>query len=307
MVRRAADGSVIGYQGIIRDVTERKRMEKELRSVRSMAAGFVAIEDGERRRIAVDLHDRVGQTLIGVADEDRSAAAGGREKERQALLDGLQGLLDRMDGELRTLIFELSPPVLHDFGLLAGLRWLAGKLETEHGPCGCAWKARGTARSPMRACALRCSAAFASCCSTSAATPARTRPWCPCAATRRELSLTVADRGRGFEPSPDTARHRLSFGLFSIGECLSQAGGSFEIESAPEQGTRCLLIVPSSSLGGKGLPMTARVVLVDDHELVRDGLRALFARGTRSSRWWGKQKNARTRRWSRSRPAGRTS
>ena len=64
------------------------------------------------------------------------------------------------------------------------------------------------------------------------------------------LSLTVADRGRGFEPS-DKARHRLGFGLFSIGECLSQAGGSFEIESAPRQGTRCLLSVPSSSLGRK--------------------------------------------------------
>ena len=113
VVRRAADGSVIGYQGIVRDVTERKRMEKELRS---MAAGFVAIEDGERRRIAVDLHDRVGQTLIASQMKIEVLRQAG-EKERQALLDGLQGLLDRMDGELRTLIFELSPPVLHDFGL----------------------------------------------------------------------------------------------------------------------------------------------------------------------------------------------
>ena len=66
-----------------------------------------------------------------------------------------------------------------------------------------------------------------------------------------QLSLAVADRGRGFEPSPEGARQPSGFGLFSIGECLSQAGGTFDIESAPGQGTRCVLSVPSSSLEGK--------------------------------------------------------
>ena len=66
----------------------------------------------------------------------------------------------------------------------------------------------------------------------------------------RQLSL-VAYRGRGFEPSPDEARQGLGFCLFSIGDCLSQSGGSFEIESEPEQGTRCVLAVPSSSLEPK--------------------------------------------------------
>ena len=249
VVRRGADGSVIGYQGIVRDVTERKRLEKELRS---MAAGFVAIEDGERRRIAVDLHDRVGQTLIASQMKIEVLRQAG-EKERQALLDGLQGLLDRMDGELRTLIFELSPPVLHDFGLLAGLRWLAGKLETEHG-LRVRLESEGDCEVPdegLRATLFRCLRELLLNVCRHAGTDAAV------VSLRRDetqLSLTVADRGRGFEPSPDTARHRMSFGLFSIGECLSQAGGSFEIESAPEQGTRCLLIVPSSSLGEKDSP-----------------------------------------------------
>ena len=248
VVRRAPDGSVIGYQGIIRDVTERKRLEKELRS---MAAGFVAIEDGERRRIAVDLHDRVGQTLIASQMKIEVLRQAG-EKERQALLDGLQGLLDRMDGELRTLIFELSPPVLHDFGLLAGLRWLAGKLETEHG-LRVRLESEGDCEVPdegLRATLFRCLRELLLNVCRHAGTDAAV------VSLRRDetqLSLTVADRGRGFEPSAK-ARHRLSFGLFSIGECLSQAGGSFEIESAPEQGTRCLLIVPSSSLGEKDSP-----------------------------------------------------
>ncbi len=252
MVRRAPDGSVRGYQGIVRDVSERKRMEKELREyheqVRAMAAGFVAIEDRERRRIAVDLHDRVGQTLA--ASQMKIGVLRQAEEERQALLDDLHGLLDRMDGELRTLIFELSPPVLHDFGLMAGLQWLAGKLEQEHG-LRVRLESEGDCEVPeegLRATLFRCLRELLLNVSRHAGTDAAV------VSLRRDetqLSLAVADRGQGFEPSPDGARQRLGFGLFSIGECLSQAGGSFDIESAPGQGTRCVLAVPSSALERK--------------------------------------------------------
>ncbi len=212
-------------------------------------AGFVAIEDRERRRIAVDLHDRVGQTLaasqmkIGVLRQ-------AEEEERQAMLDDLQGLLDRMDGELRTLIFELSPPVLHDFGLVAGLRWLAGKLEQEHG-LRVRLESEGDCEVPeegLRATLFRCLRELLLNVFRHAGTDAAV------VSLRRDetqLSLAVADRGQGFEPSPDGARQRLGFGLFSIGECLSQAGGTFDIESAPGQGTRCVLAVPSSALERK--------------------------------------------------------
>ena len=242
VVRRAADGSVIGYQGIVRDVTEARRMDRELREyheqVRSMAAGIVA----------VDLHDGVVQVLAAsrMQVEALRQAAG---EERQALLDDLQGLLDRMDGELRTLIFELSPPVLHDFGLLAGLRWLAGKLEEEHG-LRVRLESEGDCEVPdegLRATLFRCLRELLLNVCRHAGTDAAV------VSLRRDetkLSLAVADRGRGFEPSPEGVRQPSGFGLFSISECLLQSGGSFDIESAPGQGTRCLLAVPSSSLGG---------------------------------------------------------
>ena len=159
VVRRAPDGSVIGYQGIVRDVTERKRMEKELREyheqVRSMAAGIVAIEDRERRRLAVDLHDGVGQVLAASRMQVEALRQAG-ERERQALIDDLHGLFDRMRGELRTLVFDLNPPVLHDFGLVAGLQWLAGTARTGARVAGAPGKrgglrgsGRGSARYPV--------------------------------------------------------------------------------------------------------------------------------------------------------------
>ena len=253
VVRRAPDGSVIGYQGIVRDVTERKRMEKELREyheqVRSMAAGIVAIEDRERRRLAVDLHDGVGQVLAASRMQVEALRQAG-ERERQALIDDLHGLFDRMRGELRTLVFDLNPPVLHDFGLVAGLQWLAGKLEQEHGlrvRLECEGNCE-VADEGLRATLFRCLRELLLNIARHAGTDAAV------VSLRRDetqLSLAVADRGRGFDPHLEGPRQRSGFGLFSIGECLRQAGGTFDIESAPGQGTRCVLAVPSPSLERK--------------------------------------------------------
>lgn len=66
-----------------------------------------------------------------------------------------------------------------------------------------------------------------------------------------ELRVVVEDSGRGFDPlHPEGIRHRFGFGLFSIRECMTQAGGSFHIESTPGQGTRCQLTVPGQERKG---------------------------------------------------------
>ena len=239
VVRRAADGSVLGYQSIVRDVTEARRL----------AAEFVAIEDHERRRIAADLHDRVGQTLAAsrMKIEDLRQAD---EEERQTLLHDIDGLLERTMEELRTLVFDLSPPELHYYGLVAALHSLAGQLDKEHGlrvSLVCEGDCE-VAEEGLRATLFRCLRELLLNVVRHAGTDAAA------VSLRRDgtgLSLAVADRGRGFDPSPEAARQGTGFGLFSIGECLRQAGGSFDIESTPGQGTRCVLAIPSPLLEKK--------------------------------------------------------
>ena len=192
VVRRAADGSVLGYQSIVRDVTEAKRM----------AAQFVTIEDRERRRIAAGLHDGAGQTLAlsRMTIEDLRQAD---EEERQTLLDDLNGLLERVRGELRTLVFDLSPPVLHHYGLVAALHWLAELLEKEHG-LRVSLECEGdceVAEEGLRATLFRCLRELLLNVVRHAGTDAAA------VSLRRDrtgLSLAVADRGRGFDPSPET-------------------------------------------------------------------------------------------------------
>ena len=152
--------------------------------------------------------------------------------------------------ELRTLVFDLSPPELHYYGLVAALHSLAGQLEKEHGlrvSLVCEGDCE-VAEEGLRATLFRCLRELllnvVRHAGTDAAAVSLRRD-------RRELSLAVVDRGRGFDSPAEGARQRTGFGLFSIGECLRQAGGSFEIESTPGQGTRCVLAVPSQLLEQK--------------------------------------------------------
>ena len=107
------------------------------------------------------------------------------------------------------------------------------------------------------------------------------------------LCIEVIDEGKGFEVAAAETRRDLSskFGLFSIQERMKALGGSFEIKSETGQGTRCILALPLSKdsidqivisppgesfdvpLAVKG---TIRIILVDDHAMVRQGLRSLL-------------------------------
>jgi CheY-like chemotaxis protein len=114
-----------------------------------------------------------------------------------------------------------------------------------------------------------------------------------------DLTIEVADAGRGFDasarPSGQPGQDPLrQFGLFSIKERMEALGGRFVVESAPGRGTRASLMLPCGSKrpdlvtpavqGVAGLAGVAvakregatRVLLVDDHAMVRQGLRGIL-------------------------------
>jgi CheY-like chemotaxis protein len=117
----------------------------------------------------------------------------------------------------------------------------------------------------------------------------------------RSIRLTVLDRGRGFEPDRLDAASQNGFGLFNIRERIQLLGGSMTVHSTPGRGSRFVLTIPQSVPGKKTThksqtPILAtstasttrqtkerlaaahkhRVLLVDDHKVMRDGLAALL-------------------------------
>jgi CheY-like chemotaxis protein len=116
-----------------------------------------------------------------------------------------------------------------------------------------------------------------------------------------QIQIAVADQGVGFNPASLRAANATTggLGLFSLIERLAHLGGRMEIDSSPGKGTRITLFAPLSSLPLKTAPLVAekqtfvsapnkrqtpsdnkekriRVVLVDDHKIVRQGLAALL-------------------------------
>ena len=107
---------------IVRDVTERKRAEEELRQLTSR---LLRLQDEERRRIAGELHDVTAQNLLamtlGLAEVQRQPD--GLSEEVRNALARCQTLGRQSLQEIRTLSYLLHPPLLDEAGLVSALRW----------------------------------------------------------------------------------------------------------------------------------------------------------------------------------------
>jgi PAS domain S-box-containing protein len=123
-VVRANDGRVLHYEGIVEDITMRKRAEE---SMRQLSGRLLRLQDEERRRIARELHDTTAQSLAALAINLS------RVKESVVLSDPAASgclnesleLAEQCSREVRTLSYLLHPPLLEETGLASALRWYA--------------------------------------------------------------------------------------------------------------------------------------------------------------------------------------
>jgi PAS domain S-box-containing protein len=121
----AKDGDVVTQMGIVvQDITGLKRAES---AVRRLSGRLLQVRDDERRRLARDLHDSLGQTLTAIKmnlsylGRDTSNLDG---RGRNAVAESKE-LVDNSLKEVRTLSHLLHPPMLDDVGLVAAIRWYA--------------------------------------------------------------------------------------------------------------------------------------------------------------------------------------
>jgi PAS domain S-box-containing protein len=135
-----------GLNGIVvnvRDVTERKRYEEELRisrdQIRRLAARAETSREEERVRIAREIHDEIGQMLSvlkldvdGLAFEHRPLSAAARARFDEHIARML-GTIDLSADVVRRIAAELRPAILQDLGLAAALQWQLREFESRTG------------------------------------------------------------------------------------------------------------------------------------------------------------------------------
>lgn len=298
-----------------RKVTERTGELSHSRSrLRALASQLTLVEQRERQRIAEELHDYLAQLLVL-----------GRMKLGQAKRDEMtprsRNFIAESDDVLaqaltytRSLVAELSPPVLRESGLPKAIQWLAEQMTrrdmTIAVDCNIDYSSVNEDQSVLL---FQSARELLINVSKHAGTPrASVSLW----VKDKLLHLCVADDGVGFDSTDTSANGKgTKFGLFSIRERMKDLDGSMSIESAPGHGTKITLIVPlewrplnrdsvlhvgKNDLGpasveqrrfdtaeteeplqdipSRNLLQTsvARVLLVDDHTLLRQGIRAVL-------------------------------
>src|SRR5262249_42628543 len=116
---RDALGAVRNTIGILADISDRKRAEEERKG---FAARLLEVQESERRHLALELHDEVGQLLTGLLFSLQSCAGLPPERIGQRLGEA-QGLLKDLTAHVRDLSLRLRPTMLDDLGLLPAVLW----------------------------------------------------------------------------------------------------------------------------------------------------------------------------------------
>ncbi len=107
-------------------------LEQHRRRLQTLASQLSAAEDRSRRRIASDLHDQVSQSLVAAMTKV-DMALDGADDAHAAPLEEVYQTIGRVLEEVRSLTFQLCPPMLYDLGLEAALRWLAEQFDGQDG------------------------------------------------------------------------------------------------------------------------------------------------------------------------------
>jgi PAS domain S-box-containing protein len=251
-VVRDVEGQPQFVIAMVEDITAKHQAEEKIvnyqRQLQSLTSELSLIEERERRRLATNLHDHVGLVLTLISLKIDELHEMGACTTCEALIEEIRKLIGQTIKSIRSLIFELSPPILYDLGLQEAIEWLAEHFSQEHGlkiqvnkddqP-----KPLKTEGNVILFQAVR--ELLLNIVKHAQATYVNIYIQRAC----NDLRIIVEDNGIGFEINLiDHKHHKIKgFGLFSIYERLEYYGGSMMIKSEKGQGTRITLLMPMIS------------------------------------------------------------
>jgi signal transduction histidine kinase len=219
-------------------------MEKEIQ-IRSMAFHHTISEERSRRRLSSYLHSNVCQSLGITKMKLDSLVKSTSSSDSRASLEEVTQIIQSAIEDVRSVIANLSPAVLHELGLEAGLEWLSGQFH-EQNDIPCSFENDPYSK-PMKGKAgilLFYSVRDLLMNVTNHARAGDVK--IHTSRTNDQLHIVVEDDGVGFTPSDNgvSFQDEGKFGLFCIRERMNSIGGSMEIVSAKGKGTRVTLVAP---------------------------------------------------------------
>ena len=315
-------GEVVRWIGTNTDITELKTTQEQLQQLtgklesqianrtqelrhnqsrlQALVGELILTEQRERRRIAEELHDFLAQLLVACRLHVNRLEQMGAEGHMLPVLQEIDRILNQSLGYTRSLVAQLVPSVLYQFGLLKALQWLAEDMKQYGLTVEVKMECDHLTLSENEAVLLFQSVRELML-NVKKHAAVDTVYLAVSLSSSDEVCMEVLDRGIGFDPNLiEKHSHTANqFGLFSIRERMALLGGRMVIDSSSGSGTCIRLYValsereqPNAALPSlKSGPLLAkrssqdfspgmssgyRVLLVDDHAVVRQGLRSLL-------------------------------
>jgi len=229
---------------------ERIRSELKAREyqaqLQSLASELSLIEEREKHRIAAELHDRISQSLVvsKIKLESLTKSVSGRELGKT--LNEICSTLSHTIEDARSLIHQLSSPVLYELGLEAAIAdCLSEEIEKRHGIKTELEDDKQTKPLDKDTRALLYRDVKELLCNVVKHSRANKVKISICR-IGDQVCVSVKDNGVGFNVAEITSRavSEGAFGLFSIRERLEQLGGQLKVESEPGHGCKVTMMAP---------------------------------------------------------------
>jgi len=248
-VLRNEAGTIVGTLSSGEDITERKEAEERLREsaelLRDLRTRVEQAAEEERRRIARELHDQVSQNLTALSI-NVSAAARGLPKSPEELHQRLkesERLIEETAGQIRDLTFDLRPPVLDDFGLIAAIEWHAERFASQ---TGLAIEVAGEEPEPRLSASAELALfrviqeALTNTAKHARATGVAVR----LEAETQRTSLIIEDDGVGFGSTTIPTATSGGWGLLNMRERAEALGGTLTVVPTDKRGARIVVEIP---------------------------------------------------------------
>jgi two-component system sensor histidine kinase UhpB len=240
-------GHIVEFQSVGHDITERKLAEEQLRSsrdqLRALTKRLSEVEETERKRLARELHDQVGQNLTALGinlNMLRNQLPDGLKSVMDSRLNDSLNILEETAKRIRDVMADLRPSVLDDYGLMATIRWFSDQFSNR---TGLSITVQGEELSPRLPPETEITLfRIAQEVLTNVAKHAQAGN---VLITLKEISgtvhLTIIDDGVGFEPAMSQSMEKTGWGFLNIRERAEAIGGKLVVDSRPGGGTRVLI------------------------------------------------------------------
>lgn len=224
------------------EIKVRKQVEKQLlayqKQLQLLSSRISLFEEREKRRIASELHDCIGQTLALTKIKLKSLVKLSESAESKSTIEEILQLIDQTIKGARTLTFELSPPILYELGFCHAVQWLVDQFNEKQdieiilgkyaGDIDLDNSVRFILFQALRELLINII-------KHAQATKVKINM----SVVEGNLKIVVEDNGIGF---PESSKTYSGYGLFNIRERMNYINGHFKIIPIAHRGTRATLM-----------------------------------------------------------------